>query len=97
MSLVTSVSGFRGQRTLRPRGRSAYIAGIMVAGTAVALLGKDSFLTSFKDFLLFLLTFFTPWSRDQPRRLLPDLQGALRHPGAQRPRRPLRRLARGGR
>ncbi len=62
MSLVTSVSGFRGQRTLSPRGRSAYIAGIMLAGTAVALLGKDSFLTSFKDFLLFLLTFFTPWS-----------------------------------
>lgn len=25
-------------------------------------MGKDSFLTSFKDFLLFLLTFFTPWS-----------------------------------
>ncbi|MGD3109247.1 purine-cytosine permease family protein [Streptomyces sp. YGL11-2] len=62
MSLVTSVSGFRGRRTLSPRGRCAYIAGIMVAGTAVALLGKDSFLTSFKDFLLFLLTFFTPWS-----------------------------------
>ncbi|GLW17761.1 cytosine permease [Streptomyces sp. NBRC 13847] len=62
MSLVTGVSGFRGQRTLSPRGRAAYIAGIMVAGTAVALLGKDSFLTAFKDFLLFLLTFFTPWS-----------------------------------
>ncbi|ARX83994.1 putative purine-cytosine permease YxlA [Streptomyces alboflavus] len=62
MSMVTSVSGFRGQKELSPRGRSAYIALIMVAGTAVALLGKDSFLTSFKDFLLFLLTFFTPWS-----------------------------------
>ncbi|MBL1090408.1 MULTISPECIES: purine-cytosine permease family protein [Streptomyces] len=62
MSLVTSVSGFRGQRVLSPRGRAGYIAGIMLAGTAVALLGKDSFLTSFKDFLLFLLTFFTPWS-----------------------------------
>ncbi|MFI0780216.1 purine-cytosine permease family protein [Streptomyces sp. NPDC021212] len=62
MSLVTSVSGFRGRTTLSPRGRAAYIAGIMVAGTAVALLGKDSFLSSFKDFLLFLLTFFTPWS-----------------------------------
>ncbi|MFF0741053.1 purine-cytosine permease family protein [Streptomyces sp. NPDC004111] len=62
MSMVTGISGFRGQRTLSPRARSAYIAGIMVAGTAVALLGKDSFLTSFKDFLLFLLTFFTPWS-----------------------------------
>ncbi|MGC5399845.1 purine-cytosine permease family protein [Streptomyces sp. DT20] len=62
MSMVTGVSGFRGQKTLSQRGRAAYIAVIMVAGTAVALLGKDSFLTSFKDFLLFLLTFFTPWS-----------------------------------
>jgi NCS1 family nucleobase:cation symporter-1 len=62
MSLVTSVSGFRGQRQLSRAGRATYIALIMVAGTAVALLGKDSFLSSFKDFLLFLLTFFTPWS-----------------------------------
>ncbi|MFG2882493.1 purine-cytosine permease family protein [Streptomyces sp. NPDC048297] len=62
MSLVTSVSGFKGQRVLSQRGRAAYIALIMVAGTVVALLGKDSFLSSFKEFLLFLLTFFTPWS-----------------------------------
>ncbi|MFD4971725.1 purine-cytosine permease family protein [Streptomyces sp. NPDC058424] len=62
MSMVTGISGFRGQRTLSTRGRAAYIAGIMIAGTAVALLGKDSFLSSFKDFLLFLLTAFTPWS-----------------------------------
>ncbi|MFE0176549.1 purine-cytosine permease family protein [Streptomyces sp. NPDC059002] len=62
MSMVTSISGFRGQKVIGPRGRAAYIAVIMVAGTAVALLGKDSFLASFKDFLLFLLTFFTPWS-----------------------------------
>ncbi|MFE5024682.1 purine-cytosine permease family protein [Streptomyces sp. NPDC056656] len=62
MSMVTSVSGFRGQKVLSQRGRAAYIALIMVAGTAVALIGKDSFLSSFKDFLLFLLTFFTPWS-----------------------------------
>ncbi|NBE52029.1 purine-cytosine permease family protein [Streptomyces boluensis] len=62
MSIVTSIGGFRGRQVLSPRGRACYIALIMVAGTAVALLGKDSFLTSFKDFLLFLLTFFTPWS-----------------------------------
>ncbi|MDI3409138.1 purine-cytosine permease family protein [Streptomyces cavernicola] len=62
MSIVTSISGFRGQRVLSPRGRAVYISLIMIAGTAVALLGKDSFLTAFKDFLLFLLTFFTPWS-----------------------------------
>lgn len=62
MSMVTSVSGFRGQKVLSQRARAVYIALIMVAGTAVALVGKDSFLSSFKDFLLFLLTFFTPWS-----------------------------------
>ncbi|MEU8481769.1 cytosine permease [Streptomyces sp. NPDC048641] len=62
MSMVTSVSGFRGQKVLSQRGRAAYITLIMIAGTVVALAGKDSFLSSFKDFLLFLLTFFTPWS-----------------------------------
>ncbi|MEU5839335.1 cytosine permease [Streptomyces diacarni] len=62
MSVVTGVSGFRGQQRLGPRARACYIAGIMIAGTVVALIGKDSFLTSFKDFLLFLLTAFTPWS-----------------------------------
>ncbi|MEU1047387.1 cytosine permease [Streptomyces sp. NPDC005897] len=62
MSMVTGISGFRGQRELSRRGRAVYIGIIMVAGTVVALAGKDSFLTSFKDFLLFLLTFFTPWS-----------------------------------
>ncbi|MFI0239662.1 purine-cytosine permease family protein [Streptomyces sp. NPDC016845] len=62
MAMVTGVSGFRGQRVLSQRGRTLYIALIMVAGTAVAIAGKDSFLSSFKDFLLFLLTFFTPWS-----------------------------------
>ncbi|QDQ11961.1 purine-cytosine permease family protein [Streptomyces spectabilis] len=62
MSMVTSIGGFRTQKQISPRGRAAYIGLIMVAGTTVALLGKDSFLTSFKDFLLFLLTFFTPWS-----------------------------------
>ncbi|WP_306323659.1 MULTISPECIES: cytosine permease [unclassified Streptomyces] len=62
MSMVTGISGFRGQRVLSQRARAVYIGIIMVAGTVVALAGKDSFLTSFKDFLLFLLTFFTPWS-----------------------------------
>ncbi|MFD8386815.1 purine-cytosine permease family protein [Streptomyces sp. NPDC059679] len=62
MSLVTGVSGFQGRRVLSRLGRTAYIALIMVVGTTIALLGKDSFLSSFKDFLLFLLTFFTPWS-----------------------------------
>jgi NCS1 family nucleobase:cation symporter-1 len=62
MSIVTSVSGFRGQRAVSQRGRMLYIAAIMVAGTLLALAGRNSFLDSFADFLLFLLAFFTPWS-----------------------------------
>ncbi|MFD7923718.1 purine-cytosine permease family protein [Streptomyces sp. NPDC059740] len=62
MSVVTGVSGFRGQRTLGSRGRALYVAAIMVLGTGLALLGRNSFLDSFADFLLFLLAFFTPWS-----------------------------------
>jgi NCS1 family nucleobase:cation symporter-1 len=62
MSMVTTVTGFRGDRTLSRGGRVAYIAAIMVAGTGIALLGQGDFLASFSSFLLFLLTLFTPWS-----------------------------------
>lgn len=62
MSMVTTVTGFRGNRTLSRGGRVAYIAAIMVAGTAIALLGRGDFLDAFSSFLLFLLTLFTPWS-----------------------------------
>jgi nucleobase:cation symporter-1, NCS1 family len=38
------------------------VLGIVGASTLVALLGQHSFLGAFKSFILFLLTFFTPWS-----------------------------------
>ena len=62
MSMVTTVTGFRGDRTLSRGGRVAYIAAIMIAGTGIALLGQGDFLAAFSSFLLFLLTLFTPWS-----------------------------------
>ncbi|MFF7334452.1 cytosine permease [Streptomyces sp. NPDC008150] len=62
MSMVTGISGFRGRTVLSQRGRAAFIAVVMVAGTGVALAGRNSFLDAFSDFLLFLLAFFTPWS-----------------------------------
>lgn len=62
MSIVTTITGFRGNRTLTRGARVAYIAVIMVAGTAIALLGRGDFLDAFSSFLLFLLTLFTPWS-----------------------------------
>ncbi|GHH30471.1 purine-cytosine permease family protein [Streptomyces rubradiris] len=62
MSLITGISGFRPLGPVGPRARSLYVGGIMLTGTALALLGRGHFLESFSTFLLFLLIFFTPWS-----------------------------------
>jgi NCS1 family nucleobase:cation symporter-1 len=39
-----------------------FVLVIVAASTTLALLGQYSFLNTFKYFILFLLTFFTPWS-----------------------------------
>ena len=95
------VAGDQRQRLPRaahplPRGRAAYIAGIMVAGTAVALLGQGLVPDLLQGLPALPADLLHALVGDQPRRLLPDLQGALRHPGAERPRRPLRCLERPG-
>ncbi|GAB2963242.1 cytosine permease [Amycolatopsis acidiphila] len=62
MSLVTMISGFRGQYRISRRARTVYIVAIIVVGTTMAVLGRTNFLPNFSTFLFFLLTFFTPWS-----------------------------------
>ncbi|QBR04469.1 purine-cytosine permease family protein [Paraburkholderia pallida] len=62
MSMATIVSGFRGQRTMSTRHRLLYILAMVAASTALALIGRHSFLKEFTAFILFLLAFFTPWS-----------------------------------
>ncbi len=42
--------------------RLFFVLAIVGASTLIALLGQHSFLAAFKSFILFLLTFFTPWS-----------------------------------
>lgn len=42
--------------------RLLVLAVIITTATAIAIIGQHSFLSAFKSFLLFLLTFFTPWS-----------------------------------
>lgn len=42
--------------------RLLVLAMIITTATAIAIIGQHSFLSAFKSFLLFLLTFFTPWS-----------------------------------
>ena len=62
MSIATIVSGFRGSRRIPSGVRLLYIFAMVAMATALALLGKDSFLKDFSAFILFLLAFFTPWS-----------------------------------
>ncbi|MVV49203.1 cytosine permease [Pseudomonas sp. PB120] len=62
MSLATIVSGFRGNHEISKTLRLIYILVMVGLATALALLGRHSFLHDFSAFILFLLAFFTPWS-----------------------------------
>ncbi|BAN51040.1 cytosine permease [Metapseudomonas resinovorans] len=62
MCIATIISGFRGHIEVSRAQRLLFVLGIVGASTLVALLGQHSFLAAFKSFILFLLTFFTPWS-----------------------------------
>ncbi|MHC2144365.1 purine-cytosine permease family protein [Pseudomonas sp. 210_17 TE3656] len=62
MCIATIISGFRGHIEVSRRQRLFFVLGIVGASTLIALLGQHSFLLAFKSFILFLLTFFVPWS-----------------------------------
>lgn len=62
MSAATIVTSLTRQSQVRPRLRVLYIALISAVSLAIALTATDSFLTSFTNFLLFLLYFIVPWS-----------------------------------
>ncbi len=62
MCIATIISGFRGSVQISRGQRLLFVLGIVGAATLVALLGQHAFLTAFKSFILFLLTFFVPWS-----------------------------------
>lgn len=62
MCVATIISGFRGRLQVSAMQRMLFVLAIVGASTALALLGQHSFLSAFKFFILFLLTFFTPWS-----------------------------------
>ncbi len=62
MCIATIISGVRGQLEITRVQRLFFVLAIVGAATLIALLGQHSFLAAFKSFILFLLTFFTPWS-----------------------------------
>lgn len=61
MSITTIVSGFRGNSAISQTHRFFYILGMVGLSILLALFGQNAFLDKFSAFLLFLLTFFTPW------------------------------------
>lgn len=62
MCAATVISGLRGDVAISAAQRICFVLCIVGASTTVALLGEDSFIGTFKSFILFLLAFFTPWS-----------------------------------
>ncbi|HCK4897784.1 TPA: cytosine permease [Pseudomonas aeruginosa] len=62
MCIATIISSVRGQLEINRVQRLFFVLAIVGASTLIALLGQHSFLAAFKSFILFLLTFFTPWS-----------------------------------
>ena len=62
MCLNTIISGFKGNISQRKYQRLVIIVFIVGVSTCLAFLAKNDFLHTFSAFLLFLLTFFTPWA-----------------------------------
>lgn len=62
MSAATIITSLTRQSQVRSRHRVTYIVVISAISLAIALTASDNFLTSFTNFLLFLLYFIIPWS-----------------------------------
>lgn len=62
MSMLTTVTSFTGGVRIRPIVRACYVGAFISASVLVALLSTEDFLTNFRNFILVLLTVFTPWS-----------------------------------
>lgn len=62
MCIATIYSSFKGTLSISKTQRLVAVVGIVTISTIIAILGEHSFLSAFKSFILFLLTFFIPWS-----------------------------------
>ncbi|WP_371649170.1 cytosine permease [Streptomyces sp. NBC_00224] len=62
MSILTTVTAFDRRSHISAAVRAAYIVTFIAVSMVIALAASDDFLTNFKNFVLLLLTVFTPWS-----------------------------------
>lgn len=62
MSVLTIVTAVNGRSRITQAARVAYILGFTAVSVAIAMAASADFLSNFKNFVLLLLTVFTPWS-----------------------------------
>ncbi|WP_038342378.1 purine-cytosine permease family protein [Acinetobacter sp. A47] len=62
MCIATIWNSFNPRIPISRNTRLAVVLAMVTISTLIAILGEHSFLNSFKAFILFLLTFFIPWS-----------------------------------
>jgi NCS1 family nucleobase:cation symporter-1 len=62
MTLLTTVTAFTRTASVSAVVRALFIAAFIVTSVLIALLASANFLEKFRDFVLLLLTAFTPWS-----------------------------------
>lgn len=94
MTITTTLTSFSGVDRIGRVARVVYIAGFITVSVLIAMLASEDFLTNFRNFILVLLTVFTPWSAIN----LTDyyrVEGAGGYPLPLRPPGPLRPVERG--
>ena len=62
MCLATIYSSFKGNASFTKTHRLITVVIVVAISAMIAILGQGEFLKTFKGFILFLLTFFIPWS-----------------------------------
>jgi NCS1 family nucleobase:cation symporter-1 len=62
MTLVTTMTAFTRSYRVPSAVRAGFIFAFILASVLIALLASEDFLGKFRDFVLLLLTAFTPWS-----------------------------------
>jgi len=62
MTMLTTVTAFTRSDRVSAGVRAAFILAFILASVLIALLASANFLEKFRDFVLLLLTAFTPWS-----------------------------------
>ena len=62
MSMLTITTAISGQNTTSKTMRSVFILGMITVSVLLAVFASKDFINLFKNFVLFLLMVFTPWS-----------------------------------